>query len=251
VTAGVRLLERTFPTPAENLACDEALLDAAEAADGPALLRFWEAPEPFVVLGLGNRLPEEVNEAACRERKIPILRRCSGGGTVVQGPGCLSYALILKADESGPLRTITSTNAFIMERHRQALRTIMGNATSVEGVTDLALGAPSTGLGPALKFSGNAQRRRREWLLFHGTFLYDFDLELISALLRLPSRQPDYRQGRAHRDFLTQLAVGRQQLQRALSQAWGVIPGLVEVPEAAIAELVGKRYGTDGWTKRC
>jgi lipoate-protein ligase A len=87
--------------------------------------------------------------------------------------------------------------------------------------------------------------------LFHGTFLYNFDLELISALLRLPSRQPEYRQGRAHLDFITQLAVGRTQLQRALSQAWGVVPGLVEVSEAAIAELVGKRYGTDGWTKRC
>src|SRR5262245_37948378 len=108
--SNVRLLDCTLPSPAENLACDEALLDAAEAGDGPPVLRFWEATQPFVVLGFANKLEQEVDQAACRERQVPILRRCSGGGTVVQGPGCLNYTLILKADETGPLHSVTSTN---------------------------------------------------------------------------------------------------------------------------------------------
>ena len=86
----MRHLDLTIPSPAENLACDEALLDWCESGDGVECLRFWESPEPFVVVGYANKVETEVNVAACEARKIPILRRCSGGGTVVQGPGCLN-----------------------------------------------------------------------------------------------------------------------------------------------------------------
>src|ERR1051325_5350957 len=123
----------TFPTPEENLACDEALLDWAEeqamgapasrrreltgspesqnydlAGETPALpgiLRLWEPTRYFVVLGYANRLATEVNAAFCRQNTIPILRRCSGGGTVLQGPGILNYTLVLPAD-AGALQNV-------------------------------------------------------------------------------------------------------------------------------------------------
>jgi lipoate-protein ligase A len=101
----MKYLDLTLPTPAENLALDEALLELAER-EGDETLRVWESPWPFVVLGLSNHLSREANVDACRELKVEILRRCSGGGTVVQGPGCLSYALALRIDEAGPLATI-------------------------------------------------------------------------------------------------------------------------------------------------
>lgn len=239
----MHLLDCTLPSPAENLACDEALLDVAETGDGPPLLRFWEAAQPFVVMGFANKLEEEVDQAACRERQVPILRRCSGGGTVVQGPGCLNYTLILKGEETGPLRSVTSTNCFLMQRHRLALRELLRREVTVEGVTDLAM--------DGRKFSGNAQRRRRRWLLFHGTFLYDFNLELIAKVLRLPSRQPAYRHGRAHLEFLMRLPVGRQAIQEALCNTWEIAPGKVHLPAAAIAKLVTERYGNEAWTRRC
>ena len=72
-------LDLTLPSPAQNLACDEALLDQAELGGGPGILRFWESPDFFVVLGYANRWTEEVKTAACREENIPVLRRCSGG----------------------------------------------------------------------------------------------------------------------------------------------------------------------------
>src|SRR6185503_18456412 len=111
-------LDFTLPTPAENLACDEALLDRAESAGGPAFLRFWESPQPFVVLGYANKVAEEVNVEACRPLGVPILRRCSGGGTVLQGPGCLNYSLVLRSSDTGPQRTITEANRFVMQRNR-------------------------------------------------------------------------------------------------------------------------------------
>src|SRR5205085_11187452 len=133
----VKLLDLTLPTPAENLACDEALLDVCEET-GEETLRFWESREVFVVVGYGNRVAAEVNVAECKRRAIPILRRCSGGGTVGQGPGCLNYNLTLRIPESGPLVTVTGTNEFVMERNRAAMEQLLGAKVSVQGHTDLA-----------------------------------------------------------------------------------------------------------------
>jgi lipoate-protein ligase A len=55
------------------------------------------------------------------------------------------------------------------------------------------------------KISGNAQARRWKALLVHGTLLVDFDYELAEAVLKHPPREPAYRRGRAHRDFLVTL----------------------------------------------
>src|SRR5579871_210269 len=105
----MRFLDLTLATPAENLACDEALLDWCEenAAEGEEILRFWESPEPFVVVGYANRIEAEVEVENCQARHVPILRRCSGGGTVVQGHGCLNYALILQIKEDSSLLNIS------------------------------------------------------------------------------------------------------------------------------------------------
>src|SRR5215203_5375001 len=97
----------TLPTPAENLACDEALLDACTGR--MELLRFWEARDYFVVLGYANKVATEVNFSFCKQNKIPILRRCTGGGTVLQGPGCLNYSLILPVTGDAPLHSIAAT----------------------------------------------------------------------------------------------------------------------------------------------
>ena len=64
--APVNYFDLTLPTPQENLACDEALLDGCEAG-GPEVLRFWEPRKHFVVVGYSNRVEREVNVAACRK----------------------------------------------------------------------------------------------------------------------------------------------------------------------------------------
>lgn len=237
-----RCLDLTLPTAEENLACDEALLDAAEVARGGAVLRFWEAHEPFVVLGYANKVGQEVNAEACRAGGVPILRRCSGGGTVFQAAGCLNYSLVLPIEEGGETGTITGTNRFIMERNATALATMLGTPVTVEGHTDLAL------LGR--KFSGNAQRRKRGWLLFHGTFLLDFDIALVGRYLLSPPRQPPYREGRPHAEFLTRLSVPPATVKAALRGAWQASGQRVEIPLEAIQNLVAKKYSRPEWNLR-
>lgn len=237
MSRGVTLprLDLTLPSPAENLAADEVLLDRG----APGALRFWESSHHFVVLGYGNRAAEEVHLDACRTHDVPVLRRCSGGGTVLQGPGCLNYSLVLPMDEAGPLASITGANQFIMERNRAALAALLGRPVTVEGHTDLALNGR--------KFSGNAQRRRRDWLLFHGTFLLDFDFTKLGQFLRPPPRQPVYRQGRRHEEFITGLGVPRESLQAALVNAWQADGPPAPLDLAATRTLAEGRYRRDEW----
>jgi lipoate---protein ligase len=239
-------LDLTFPSAAENLAGDEALLDVCEENGGEEVLRFWEPRETFVVVGYANKIATEVNVKNCRAKTISILRRCSGGGTVLQGAGCLNYALVLKIVENSPLASISGANKFIMEKNRIAIETRfkseIGNRKSnvlVSGHTDLSLNG--------LKFSGNSQRRKKNFLLFHGTFLLNFDLALVSKFLRMPSLQPGYRAGRSHDDFLVNLNLAADQVKAALKKVWDATDELKMIPSSEIQKLAAEKYSTDEW----
>jgi lipoate-protein ligase A len=242
----MKLLDLTLSSPAENLACDEALLDWCDENGGDDILRFWESPEYFVVVGYANKIATEVNVANCDAKKIPVLRRCSGGGTVLQGRGCLNYALILQIAENSPLAGISSANKFIMERNRATIETLFKSQIAnlkpkilVSGHTDLAIGGR--------KFSGNSQRRKKNFLLFHGTFLLNFNLALVSELLRMPSKEPDYRQNRKHGEFLTNLHLPADKVKIALEKSWNANEKLSNQPLQQISKLAHEKYSTDEW----
>jgi lipoate---protein ligase len=233
-----RLLDLTLPSPVENLALDEALLDELEEQGGDPVLRFWESDRPFVVLGLGGQLTDDVHVAACEQDGVPLLRRMSGGGTVLQGPGCLSYAFVLPLSLHADLLNIRSTHRFLLERIAKALLP-WHPAVALRGTSDLAI--------EGLKVSGNAQRRKRRALLFHGTLLYGLQSGLISRYLKHPKREPDYRAGRPHRSFLTTIDAAPQDLKHAIAQAWNAEALLAPWPqtrmECAIARITERRPG--------
>jgi lipoate-protein ligase A len=234
----MKYIDLTLPTPAENLAADEALLGACETGQCGELLRFWEARESFVVVGYANQIAREVDLEACHAHSVPVFRRSSGGGTVLQGVGCLNYSLFLKITADGPLHSIKGTNTHILERHQAALAPLLHSPVRIEGHIDLALGN--------LKFSGNAQRRRREFLVFHGTFLLRFDIPLVGKFLRPPSKQPEYRQNRAHANFLTNLPLSPEAVKSALRKIWQADELATDLPLANLPELVVK-YNSDSW----
>jgi lipoate-protein ligase A len=235
----MKCFDWTCPAPAEDMACDEALLDAAEDSRLGEVLRFYEPRDYFVVLGYGNRARTETRWDACRREGIPVLRRCSGGGTVLQGPGCLSYALVLAADQP-ETASISDANRFIMGRHRRVIQGLVGGEVLTQGHTDLTWNG--------LKFSGNAQRRKRRFLLFHGTFLYSFDLSRMDQCLAMPSTEPDYRQHRPHSEFLVNLPVVAEALKDTLRAAWRADESLVAPPDWN--GLVASRYGLEEWNQR-
>jgi lipoate-protein ligase A len=243
----VKFLDLTCPTPAENLACDEALLDLCDE-EGIETLRLWESSQHFVVVGYGNAIEREVMVDECHRRGVPIFRRCSGGGTVVQGPGCLSYSVTLKFTDATELQTVTGSNRFVMERNRAALEQLLGRGVLVRGHTDLAFADDA---GTLWKFSGNAQRRRRRALLFHGTVLHSFDLPLIDALLRFPSAQPEYRADRRHSEFVRNFPSDPASIRAALRAAWSALEPLASMssPRRRMDKLLRDHYLNEQWNR--
>jgi len=228
---------------AEQLAVDEALLNAVECGElaGP-LVRTWQATSPTVVVGSSSRLAEEVNLETCQKLGVPVLRRPSGGATVVLGPGCIMWTVVRPHAEPPPIEAIHSA----MLDPLAAALTAAGRPVSRQGTSDLTVEVPEG----VRKVSGNALRVRRRAVLYHGTLLDDFPLDLIGRLLRHPPREPRYRRQRRHEDFLANLGVGRDQIDRAVREAFAAWREEVSWPQRQAEALVASRYAQATWTER-
>jgi lipoate---protein ligase len=237
----MQFLDLTLPTPEENLALDEALLTLAEQTDGSEVLRLWEVTRPCVVMGCFCRIATDVNEAACAADGVPVRRRVSGGGTVLIGPGCLNFSLVLDMRRRPELNDVSRSHFLILDRITEVL-TARAEHVGFDGSSDLCLAGK--------KFSGNAQRRRRNWLLHHGTLLYHFPLDLIGRYLREPERQPAYRDQRSHADFVTNLPTDARWLDQGLRMAWAADDPLPAWPRDLTEQLVQSRYSRPEWIRR-
>jgi lipoate-protein ligase A len=196
----LRIVDRTFASPGENLDFDDALLDARCET-----LRFWESPVYFVVLGRAGNPEREVDRKACRAAGIPVLRRSSGGGAVLLGPGSLNFALALSLERSPALQNVPASYHILLSQVASALRL---PGLEVHG-SDILL--------DGRKVSGSAQRRTRGWLLHHGSLLYGLDVRLMERFLPEPPRRPPHRGPRTHRQFLTALPLDAAEMKRRLA----------------------------------
>jgi lipoate-protein ligase A len=238
----MELLELTLETAAENLALDEALLLAADAANEPQeTLRLWEPREPFVVIGSSSRIAEEIRLEECKARGIAVLRRTSGGAAIVTGPGCLMYSLVLSLESRPELRAIDRAHCFVLNTFAQMIGSLVPGV-ALRGTSDLAIGER--------KFSGNSLRMKRTHLLYHGTLLYKFPLELISACLSQPPRQPDYRASRSHDEFIANLPIDSLALRLAMIDAFRPTPSGADWPRELTATLAAEKFASEDWTAR-
>ncbi|MBI2825748.1 MAG: lipoate--protein ligase family protein [Planctomycetia bacterium] len=237
----MHLIDLTLPSAAENVALDEALLDAAEAGEmAHDVLRLWEPAAAAVVVGRGTRAADEVRLHACDSRGIPVIRRTSGGAAIVTGPGCLMYALVLSHDRQAATRAIGAAHRYVLSRMVDALVPLVPGVAH-RGTSDLAVGA--------WKFSGNSLRVKRRHVLYHGTLVYDFDVALIEQLLPNPPREPDYREGRPHADFVRNLPIEREQLRAAVVAAWQAEETLPTWPAERTKQLVAEKYSWPEWNR--
>jgi lipoate---protein ligase len=235
----MRYLDLTLPTAAENLALDEALLDEAESAGRPLeTLRFWEPAETMVVVGRSSRLDDEAHLDACRASGVPVLRRPSGGAAIVTGPGCLMYALVLSYKIRPELRPLENAHRFVLKTITAALDPLRPGVHCA-GTSDLAVGDK--------KFSGNSVRCRRSHFLYHGTLLYDFALAQIDQFLKHPPRTPEYRNGRNHDGFVTNLGATAAAIRGAISHAWNAVEPCPRWPRDLTARLVDEKYSQAEW----
>ena len=189
-----------------DLAGDWALFDAVESGAADHLFRCWQTPAPIVVAGRFRPLADDVNVEACGAARVPIVRRSSGGGTVVLGDGCLNYAAALSLVSRPALHDVALS-----------FTVLLGAIVEALGVPGLAIAGTDLSLD-GRKVSGNAQQRGRRALLHHGTLLFAFDPALAFRYLKEPPRQPAYRQSRCHADFLGNLPLDEPELRFRLEQ---------------------------------
>jgi lipoate-protein ligase A len=238
-------LDAMPPTVEGQLALDEALLDEAHAGRcTDVVVRTWMATEHVIVLGSSCRLEDEVDAEACRDLGVRVVRRPSGGGTVILGPGCLMWSVVTHHPSGAP--PIERIHAAMLDPLAAALSAVAPREIVRRGQSDLAMG----GADDERKVSGNALRVRRHGVLYHGTLLDSFDLDLMPRVLRHPPREPAYRGSRPHAAFLANLGLGRDRLDAAVRAAFHATARRGDWPRNAVERLVRERYADADWTRR-
>jgi lipoate---protein ligase len=178
---------------------DEELIVSARAGNRPRARAYaWPPPgEPpvTVVVGRGGRAEVEVDLAAAAADGVPVLRRRGGGCAVVLDPGNAVVSLALPLPGVGGT---TSAFARISAWLIEALAAVGVDGVTQQGVSDLARGGR--------KIGGACLWRTQGLAYYSTTLLVAPDLDLVERYLPHPPREPDWRGGRPHRDFMGRLA---------------------------------------------
>ena len=200
-------------TVERELEHDLALLGQAAHHDR-STFRTWTSDRHTVVVGRAVDVDREVDIERCARLEVPIVRRPSGGRSVVIGPGTVQYTFALPYGLSAELAGISSSKRFCNRLLREALA---DPRITEDDSGDLLVGDRKVG--------GLAIKRGREAMMLHGTLLVAADIDVLASLLRHPLHEPAYRRGRAHAEFLANLgALDRDSLERRVTAS---LAGLV------------------------
>ncbi len=167
-----------------------------EKSGDPFTLSMWQPQDTFVVLGSGNQLDLECRVDSCVDHRLKVYRRYGGGGAVVLHPGCLIVSLGTWVKE-------LYQNDFYFDLINQALISTLGSRWPIlkdlyqDGISDLVFRGK--------KVMGSSMFRSRNYLLYQASLLFDPKVDEISRFLAHPSKEPGYRKGKKHGDFLTGL----------------------------------------------
>lgn len=159
--------------------------------------KVWQPNETVVVLGRSNLPEQEVCLQYTETKGIPVLQRKGGGGTVVLYPGCIIVSLGIWVDN------YFENSFFFKEINTALVRTLesyfsQSQRLEQNGISDIISCEQK-------KIAGTSMFRSRGFLMYQASILGELDLPLVEKCLKHPSKEPDYRKGRIHSDFLTDL----------------------------------------------
>jgi len=167
---------------------------------GQPWLRVFEPRDVRVVIGRHQDVTRELVVERARADRIPVHRRVAGGGAVVLAPGMAVVAIRLAPRPLGSVDWFDTVNAVLVP----AVEAVAGVPVTIRGHGDLTvLGAD----GAPRKILGASLRQTSRYVLYLGVFLVADAVPLMETYLQAPSRRPDYRGPRDHRDFCTHLGV--------------------------------------------
>lgn len=168
--------------------------------------KFWVPPAKALVIGHSQDPLRELRPQAAVRDGVPVHRRMGGGGAVLLSPGCLCVGLRFARAKGRGIHDFFAAGSGLV---RRAVREAAGLELQVRGISDLACETP----GGLRKVAGCSLYMPRDFALYLASVLVDPDPGDLEAYLAHPSREPDYRAGRSHGDFVVGL--------RALAPAGG------------------------------
>ena len=201
--------------------------------------------QPTVVVGLGGKPERLLDASELKKRPVPVIRRFTGGGTVVVNGGIVVTSLIVDKDCAAcapfPRDIMTWTEGI----YRKAFSQMIDSEKFALRDHDYVVGDRKVG--------GNAQSIVKDKWIHHTSFLWDFD-DADMRYLTLPEKRPQYRGDRSHDAFLAKLGLlsGVDAGEGALKLASGLfdaLGGAFDVERGSVADLeaVEARHSSGGW----
>lgn len=168
---------------------DSILLDSKDSE-----LMIWQPEYPVIVVGQSNNPEKYVLMDKALSKGIPVIKRPTGGETVVLTPRMLIISLVLKSTKLPGSKDffIKINNILIPVLKKCGLTEVC-----YKGISDLAVDNK--------KVLGSSIYRKPGMLFYHAVLNYGESPEYIASYLKHPVREPDYRKGRSHSEFVTTL----------------------------------------------
>lgn len=155
----------------------------------------WVPKRFCIVLGQSNEPGESIHTAVVEEENIPVYKRPSGGETVILSPNTLVMSFVKRNE---PLRSPKRYFALFNGKIIDALAGLGVKDLGQRGISDICIGEK--------KILGSSIYRNKDILLYHAVLNISEPVSNIEKYLKHPSREPGYRAGRSHSDFVTSLA---------------------------------------------
>ena len=154
----------------------------------------WQPGNAALVLGQSNRIEQSLMMQAVVDDGISVYRRPSGGETVMLNPETLVISVAFDADGfKNPAEYFRRINSILIE----ALNPFVNGNLAQKGISDISCDDK--------KILGSSIYRKRNRVLYHAVLNVSLRAEVLERYIAHPPREPDYRKGRAHTEFVTSL----------------------------------------------
>lgn len=233
-----------------NMAIDEAVCEAVKNGESLPTIRFYRWQPSAVSIGCFQSLEDEVSQDVCKGKGIDVVRRRTGGGAVYHDyDGEITYSVIMR-EEMMP-KGITESYHEICGWIVNAMKSLDIDA-SFKPINDIVVGEK--------KISGNAQTRRNNILLQHGTILYTVDLRTMFTVLKVGADKISDKLIEAAEERVTSISklkpdLSYEDVLKSLTDAFIadkdiVTEPLSETEKNRAQELVKTRYNTEEWNAK-
>lgn len=154
----------------------------------------WQPDNIYIVLGRANSIESAVIKENALLDSVQIYKRPSGGESVVLSPNMIVFSSKFEKErDKRPSDYFSAINNSLIKE-----LTLLGvKDLYSKGISDISINNK--------KIMGSSMYLNGEILFYHAVLNICEDVNLLSRYLKHPTREPDYRVGRPHSEFVTSI----------------------------------------------